>query len=176
MRVGRHAGRQIDRHDRHAEAVDVGDDGFEQPGQRPVKAGADDGIDDQVALGDFAEVQLPLLRVGDLDDGQADAAEDLEVGARVAAHVADAAEQEHGRLDAALRQRARDDEAVAAVVAAAAQHADLARGQVVERRFHRRDRLPAGVLHQHDRRNADVVDRLTIGLAHLLRVEHSHVG
>ena len=30
--VGRDAGRQIDRDDRHAEAVDVGDDGFEEAG------------------------------------------------------------------------------------------------------------------------------------------------
>ena len=35
--VGRHAGRQIDRHDRHAEPVDVGDDGFEQAGELPRK-------------------------------------------------------------------------------------------------------------------------------------------
>ena len=176
VRVGRHAGRQIDRHHRHAEAVDVGDDGFEQPGERSMKPGADDGIDDQVALGDLAEVQLPFLRVGDLDHGQADAAEDLEVRARVTANVAHAAEQEDGRLDAALRQRARDDEAVAAVVAAPAQHADAARGQVVEGRFHRRDRLPAGVLHQHDRRQADFVDGLTVRFPHLLRIQHAHVG
>ena len=45
--------------------------------------------------------------------------------ARVAAHVGDAADQEHRHVDAALQQRARDDEAVAAVVAAAAQHRDL---------------------------------------------------
>ena len=146
-----------------------------RPGQRTVEPGADDGVDDQVALGDLAEVQLPFLRVGDLDDGQADAAEDLEVGARVAAHVADAAEQEDGRLDAALRQRPRDDEAVAAVVAAPAQHADPARGEVLERRLHRRDRLAAGVLHQHDRGQADFVDRLPVGFPHLLRIQHAHV-
>ena len=33
-------------------------------------------------------------------------------------------------------------------------------GEVVERRFHRRDRLTAGVLHQHDRGDADLVDGL----------------
>ena len=66
------------------------------------------------------------------------------------------------------------DEAVAAVVAAAAEDADATRRQVVEGRLHRRDRLAPGVLHQHDRRNADVVDRPAIRLAHLLGVEHSH--
>ena len=49
----------------------------------------------QLAPGDLAEVQLPLLRVGDLDDGQADAAQHLEVRSRVTAHVGDAAEEEH---------------------------------------------------------------------------------
>ena len=61
--VGGQAGRQIDRHDRHAEAVHVGDDGLEQPAQLSVEAGAEDGVDQQLALGDLAEVQLPLLRV-----------------------------------------------------------------------------------------------------------------
>ena len=139
-----------------------------------MEPGADDRVDDEVALGDLAEVQLPLLRGGDLDDGQADPAEDLEVDPRVAAHVGHAAEQEDGRLDAALRQRARDDEAVAAVVAAPAQHPDLAGGEILERRLHRRHRLAAGVLHQHDRRHADIVDRLPIGFAHLLRIQNSH--
>ena len=96
--------------------------------------------------------------------------------ARVAAHVGDAAEQEHRRFDAALDQRARDDEAVAAVVAAPAQHADLAVGEILERRLHRRHRLAAGILHQHDRRDADLVDRPAIGLPHLLSVEHAHPG
>ena len=75
-----------------------------------------------VALGDLAEVQLPLLRVGDLDDRQADAAEDLEIDARVAAARRRRCRAGRPRLDAALHQRARDDEAVAAVVAAAAEH------------------------------------------------------
>ena len=63
VRVGGHARRQIDRHDRHAKAVHVGDDGFEQPAQLSVEPGAEDGVDEQLALGDLAEVQLPLLRV-----------------------------------------------------------------------------------------------------------------
>ena len=49
-------------------------------------------------------------------------------------------------------QRARDDEAVAAVVAAAAQHGDLPLEQVGVDRLHRRHHLPAGVFHQDERR------------------------
>jgi hypothetical protein len=139
-----------------------------------VKAGAHDRVDDQVALGDLAEVQLPFLRVRDLHDREADVAEDLEIDPRVAAHVPDAAEQEHHRLDAALREGARNDEAVAAVAAPPAQYGDLAGGEILERRLHRRHRLAAGVLHQHDGRQADLVDRLAVGLPHLLRVQHPH--
>ena len=148
--VGREACRQIDRHHRHAELVDVGDDRLEQPGQAAAEPGAEQRVDDHVALGDFGEVQLPLLRVGDLDHRHADAAEHFEVDAGVVLHFRDAAEQEDHRLDAALRQRAGDHEAVAAVVAAAAEHGDAAGGERVERGLHRRDGLAARVLHEHD--------------------------
>ena len=87
---------------------------------------------------------------------------------------ADAAEQEHRRFDAALhracaRRRSRRRRCCRG---RRARRRWLA--QVLERRLHRRHRLAAGVLHQHDRRDADVVDRPAIGLAHLLSVEHAH--
>src|SRR5260370_290918 len=100
--------------DRDGQPVHVGDDRLEQPRHRSVEARADDRVDNQVALGDLAEVQLPLLCGRDLHHRQTDAAEDLEVDAGIAPHVADAAEQKDGGLDAALRERPRDDEAVAA--------------------------------------------------------------
>ena len=63
--------------------------------------------------------------------------------------VGDRADDEHRRVDPALQQRAGDDEAVAAVVAAAAEH----RHPAVEVRlvggFDRGHHLAAGVLHQH---------------------------
>ena len=173
-RVGRHACRQIDRDDWSAEAVEIGDDGLEESRERSAKAGTEDRVDHELALRELAEVQLPLLRVGDLDDGHADAAEHFEVGARVPAHVGHASQQEHRCVDAALHERAGDHEPVAAVVATAADDADAARRQVVERGLHGRHGLTAGVLHQHDRRNADVLDRAAIRLAHLFGVEHSH--
>ena len=46
--------------------------------------------------------------------------------------------------------------------------------QVVVHRFDRRHDLPAGVLHQHERRDADLVDRAPIGFAHLRGVQDSH--
>ena len=129
-RIGRQAGRQIDRDHRDARRVDVGDDAFDQAGERRVEAGAEDRVHDQRAVADFGKVQLPRLAVGDLDDGQAEAAEDLEVDPRVAADLGDAADEEHRDVDAALQERARDDEAVAAVVAAAAEHGDLPLAEV----------------------------------------------
>ena len=79
VRIGGQSRRQIDGDDRDAGRVDVGDHGFEQAGERRVEPGAEDGVDDKRALADLGEVQLPGLAVGDLDDGQAEAAEDLEV-------------------------------------------------------------------------------------------------
>ncbi len=117
-------GWQIDGDDRNARSVHVGDDGFEQSGERCVEPGAEDGIDDQRAVGDLGEVQFPRLAVGHLDGRQAQPAEDLEVDACIAAHVRDLADHEHRYVDAALQQRARDHEPVAAVVAASAQHRD----------------------------------------------------
>src|SRR4051794_13086838 len=119
-------------------------------------------------------MQLPLLGVGDLDHRQADAAEHFQVGTRVSLDLGDAAQQEDQHVHAALDQGAGDDEAVAAVVAAAAEHADAALRQVLERRFHRGDRLAPGILHQHDRRNADFLDRPAIGVPHLSCVQHPH--
>ena len=105
----------------------------------------------------------------------AEVAEDLEVRARVATHFGDFADQERRDVDAALQQRARDDEAVAAVVAAAAQHGDAQVAEVGERRLDGRHDLAAGVLHQDDRGDADVVDGAAVGFPHLAAVEDSHL-
>ena len=114
-------------------------DRFDEPRHGRVEPGAENGVDDQRAVAHLGEVQLPRLAVGDLDDGQAEATEDLEVGAGVAAHVGDAADQKHRHADAALHQRAGDDEAVAAVVAAAAEHRHLALEKLA---VHRLDARP----------------------------------
>src|SRR6185503_8907019 len=132
------------------------------------------GVDDQRAVAHFREVQLPGLAVGDFDHGEAEAAEDLEVDARVAAHLGHPANQEHRHRHAALQQRPGDDEAVAAVVAAAAQHRHLPLRQVAVDRLDRRHRLAPGVLHQHERGDADVLDRAAIGFFHLGGVQNSH--
>ena len=124
--------------------------------------------------GDLGAVQLPRGFVGDFDDGLPDAAEDFEVDARVALDLGEPANHEHRDVEAALLQRARDDEAVAAVVALAADDGDAAFGEIGIERFDRRHHLAAGVLHQHQRRDADVLDRATIGFAHLLGVEDPH--
>ncbi len=122
----------------------------------------------------FGAVQLPGGFVGDFDDGLPDATKDLEIDARVGLDLGVPANHEHRDVKAALLQRARDDEAVAAVIALAADDGDAAFGKVGIERFDRRHHLAAGVLHQHQRRDADVLDRSTIGFPHLLGVEDSH--
>ena len=121
-------------------------------------------------------MQLPRALVGDLDDGDAEPSENVEIDARVALELGDAADDEHRAFDAALMQRARDDEAVAAVVAVAAEHGDA----------RRRDRRRATSIAATTCRPAFsistsdgmpiVLDGAAVGLAHLRGVEDPHVG
>ena len=121
-------------------------------------------------------MQFPRLAVRDFDHGDAEMSEDFEVRPRIAANVGYPADQKHGDVHAALDERARDDEAVAAVVAAPAQHGHLPLGQVRVDRLHGRHHLPAGVFHEDERRDADVFDRPAIGFPHLGGVQDAHLG
>src|SRR5262249_13754282 len=100
--------------------------------------------------------------------------EDLEVHPRVSSNVRDEPDEKHRDLDAALNQGSRDDESVAAVVAPAAQDGDAALQQLAVNRLDRGDDLPARVFHQHERRNANLFNRATIGLAHLRGIQNTH--
>ena len=113
------------------------------PESGPRKPSAEDRVNEHVAVRELGEMQFPLLRRRDLYHRHADSPEHVEVGAGIAAHFGDAADQEHGGIDTALHQRARDHETVTAVVAAPADDADAARRQVVEGRP-RSPRRPAG--------------------------------
>ena len=148
--VGRHPRRQVDRDDRNPAGVQVGDDRLVQPIERAAEAGPEQRVDDQIVPGNLGEMQLPLSLVVDLDDGDAEAAENLEVDARIALDLAHLSDDEDGCLDAALMQRARDDEAVAAVVPLATNDGHAAFGEVLIERLHRRHDLPAGVFHQDE--------------------------
>ena len=114
----------------------------------------------------------PLSR--DFDDRDAQAAEDLEVDPGIAAHVGDLSDAGTRHVDIALRERSRDDEAVAAVVAAAREDDDAPVDEVGVKGLDGRDHLPAGVLHQHQRRNADLVDGPAVGFPHLGGGENAH--
>jgi len=122
-----------------------------------------------LALGRGVVGQLGVTR-----NGHAESAENIEIGARIAAHVGQHANHEDGRLDAVLEQRPRDDEAVATVVTATAENGDAAIQLRLVRGFDGGDDLPAGVLHQDERRNADLVDGVAIGFSHLRGGQDSH--
>src|SRR5687768_16018802 len=121
-------------------------------------------------------MQLPILAIGDLDDRDAETAEDLEVGSSVTSDVGDPSHQEHRYGDTALNEGAGNHEAVTAVIAAAAQHRDLPLEQIAVHGLHGRHDLPAGVLHEHQRRDADLFDRPAVGFAHLSGVQDPHRG
>jgi hypothetical protein len=157
-------------------SVHVGDHRLEHALERRAQARPEERVDDEVALRDLGEVQLPGLLVVDLDDGESEVPEHLEVGARVAADAAERPDDEDRGVDAALQQRAGDDEAVAAVVARAAQHGHGALGQVVEDGLHRGHHLASRVLHQHDAGDPDLLDGATVGVAHLRAGQDSHAA
>ncbi len=119
-------------------------------------------------------MQLPGLLVGNLDCRQAQPSEDLEIEASLTANVADRAKYEHRDIHATLMKGTRDDEAVAAVVAAAAQNGHMTGQQIAVVGFERGDDLAPGVFHQDDRRNANLLNGARIGLAHLGGIEHAH--
>ncbi len=82
--IGRQTAREIDGDDRNAGGIHVGGDCFHHAGERRLEARAEDRVDNQLALRDFREVEIPRLLVGNLDDRQAEPAEDLEVEPRIA--------------------------------------------------------------------------------------------
>ena len=175
--VGRQAARQIDRRrpgtpDALTSATTVST----QPGQRRREAGAEDRVDDQVAR---RARRVPCSSQAGASaistTSRPSRREDVEVRPRVAPDV--------GRR-CPSRNTPTSTPRCAASAPRRSRRRRCCRGRTarrpridarsVERRLHRRHDLPAGVLHQHDRRDADVVDRAPIGLAHLLAVEHSH--
>ena len=121
-------------------------------------------------------MQFPGLAVGHFHCGESQTPENLEIDARVAAHVRHSADEEDGHVDAALQQGACDHEAVAAIVAAPAQHRHLMLVKVAMNGFHGRDDLAPRILHEHQRRDADLFDRPAIRFAHLRGIQHSHLS
>ncbi len=71
-------------------------------------------------------MQLPALLVADLDHRHAEPAENVEIHLGVATHVRQGANDKDRCVDAALKKRSRNHEAVAAIVPAAAQDGDPA--------------------------------------------------
>ena len=77
------------------ERVEIGDDRLEQAAEPAAESRCRESRRRSRSHSETSRaVQLPRLGVGDLDDRHADAAEDVEIGARVAADLGDAAEQE----------------------------------------------------------------------------------
>src|SRR5262249_8156386 len=97
-----------------------------------------------------------------------------EIDPRVASNFGHKADEKHRDVDAALDQRSRDDESVAAVVAASAQHGHAALEEFAVDGLDGRHDLTARVLHQDERRDAYLFNRAAIGLAHLRGVQDTH--
>ena len=109
--------------DRDAGRVDVGDDGFESmPASGAFEPGAEDGVDDQRAVARPRRSAAPTLCSSAISTTVTPRRPRISRLVRASPRTsATAADHEDRRVDAALQQRSRDDEPVAAVVAAAAQ-------------------------------------------------------
>ncbi len=114
------AARQVDRHPRPGRRVERGDQRREEPFERPRQAGAEEGVDHQVGRRGDGEggASSPSAH---LDERQLEAAADRELHRGVAAELPAAGRQDDLDLVAAHVQVARHGQAVAAVVARAAE-------------------------------------------------------
>ena len=150
----------VERDDRSRQAVRAGDERLGRALEPAAEPAAEQRVDDQarvlgLALGNAERRRGRAHRAGVLRRA---------LGRRSDAH-ADA--------DAGDMQVARQHEAVAAVVAGPAQHADLRAVAVVL--AHDTRRLRAGVFHQRDSGQPELVDCEAVELTYLIRVpEPSH--
>ena len=94
--IRRQTARQVDGDDRNLGRVHVGDDGLHHPGNSGLEPCAEDRVDDQRALRDLREVQLPALFVRNLYNGHTQPPEDIEVRPRVTADVGERATPRRG--------------------------------------------------------------------------------
>ena len=117
---------------------------------------------------------LPIILGGDFDDGDFEARQDVEIAARVTADLDGPADQEDRHIVLARREDAGDDKSVASVVAPPAQNRGVLERQRPEALRQMLGHGPAGILHQHHRGNADILDRQAIGLLHLGGTQHAH--
>ena len=175
-RVGRHARRQVDRDDRQARRVHVGDDRLEHALAAASSARCRRSRRRSASHSEISEKCSSHAWLSAISTTVRPSRPRISRLVRASPRTsATLAEQEHGDVDAALDQRARDDEAVAAVVAAAAQHGDAA----ARRRSSKVASIaattwrPAFSISTIDG-NADLVDRAAIGFAHLRAVEDAH--
>ena len=175
-RVGREPTGQIDRHDRLPSRVHVRHHRGQQPFERHPNSGSDKRIDHEVGRCDRGPASVPPRGGGGLVHGEAELPGDGEVGARVAPELLGPGEQNDRDGRPPLRQHAGDDESVAPVAAAPAQDGHAPAIPLREPRFDRAGHGTTGVLHEDDRRNADLVDRAAVGIAHLGGIENAHRG
>ena len=154
--------------------IHVGDNRFEQTRQRCRQSGAEQRVNQHIAAQYLPTVAFPLLLGCYLHDRHAQAPDYREIDLRIAPHVLCGGCQAHAHIDATLVQRPGHHASVAAVVAPTAEHDHLCVVESINGGIHGGDYLTPGVLHQHQRRNAQVFDGAPVGFAHLVDVQNPH--
>ena len=152
------AARQVDRDHRQARAVHRGNGLGGNPLDRPVEAGAEQSVDNEIGTADETDGEA-LAAAGPRRRGKGGIALEPVAGG----------EQADSDLIAGLGHQAGRDEAVAAIVARSGHHQNAAAlgQQVVDRLRHGQP----GRFHQRDP-GSPGLDGQRVGLAHLLRGKH----
>ncbi len=133
---------------------------------RLIQAGAQEGVHDEAGPGQLVNHRIELGFLRDLHDFQTMVGQDVQVDPGVAPHLVPPAQQKDGHRFAGLGQVAGHHETIAAVIAPAGQHRDLA-GEIGE--FPPQDLVGAapGVLHEHQGRNPHLIDGPAVQFPHL---------
>ena len=132
--AGADAAGDVDAHHGAGRLVDEGDGRGGAALGRAGEAGAEDGVHHDV--GQFGDQHHVLVGLGPRAEGphlHAQVVRDLQVQPRITCVLVVGGQGEHRDLDAGVEQLARHDEAVAAVVALAAEHHDLFRRRSARR-------------------------------------------
>jgi hypothetical protein len=154
--------------------VDIRHGAGEQPVQGLEEPGAENGVDDDGGLEDLGPQLVPSGRRADLLDRQAHVQGDPQVRRRVPFDLVLRGQEQDLRAGAAEMKVTGDDEAVPAVVALAGDDDDPQPLRVREELPEGPDDLQAGVLHEHDPRDAQVLDGRPVDLSHLAGGQDLH--
>jgi len=174
--VGEQAGGQVHGHHRRRRIVDGADDIGLEPIRRLAEPGAEERVHDEMERLQVLAERFQAVRRGDIRDGDVPVIpDDLQVDPGVARDPVGAADDVDVGGDPAQEQVPGNHEAVAAVVAPAADHADVERVEFFELLLQDLHDGNAGVFHEGGAGDADLRHGAAIHFTHLRGCQQFHM-